>query len=44
MYTSGKPEGAIAAYLNWIMSDAGQCIIMQTGYAPVTDVSCDSSS
>jgi phosphate transport system substrate-binding protein len=43
MYTAGEPTGAIAAYLNWIMSDAGQCIIMKQGYAPATDVSCAST-
>jgi phosphate transport system substrate-binding protein len=43
MYTAGEPAGAIAAYLNWIMSDAGQCIIMKQGYAPATDVSCTSA-
>jgi len=40
MYTNGQPEGDVAAYLDWIKSDAGQCIIMKMGYAPVTDVSC----
>jgi phosphate transport system substrate-binding protein len=43
MYTAGEPTGAIAAYLDWIMSDAGQCIIMKQGYAPATDVSCAST-
>jgi phosphate transport system substrate-binding protein len=43
MYTAGEPTGAIAAYLDWIMSDAGQCIIMKQGYAPATDVSCASA-
>jgi phosphate transport system substrate-binding protein len=40
MYTNGEPEGAVAAYMNWIKSDAGQCIIMEKGYAPVSPVSC----
>ncbi|MSQ98092.1 MAG: phosphate ABC transporter substrate-binding protein [Xanthomonadales bacterium] len=45
MYTSGRPwGGAVDRYLDWIMSDAGQCIIMQQGYAPATNVGCDSSS
>jgi phosphate transport system substrate-binding protein len=43
MYTSGEPTGAIANYLQWIMSDAGQCIIMKQGYAPASNVSCDST-
>ena len=40
MYTNGQPQGAIANYLDWIKSDAGQCIIMKLGYAPVSDVTC----
>ena len=41
MYTNGEPKGAIKAYLDWIMSDAGQCILLKKGYAPVRDVKCD---
>jgi len=40
MYTNGQPTGAVAQYLDWIKSDAGQCIIMQKGYAPIRAVSC----
>lgn len=40
MYTAGEPTGAIATYLDWILSDAGQCIILDKGYAPVHAVSC----
>jgi len=40
MYTNGEPTGHIGEYLNWIKSDAGQCIIVEKGYAPVTSVSC----
>ena len=40
MYTNGQPQGAIANYIDWIKSDAGQCIIMKLGYAPVSDVTC----
>lgn len=40
MYTAGQPEGAIKKYLDWILSDAGQCIISDKGYAPVRAVSC----
>ena len=35
MYTAGQPTGAIKAYLDWILSDAGQRIILDKGYAPV---------
>jgi len=40
MYTNGQPQGAVASYLGWIKSPAGQCIIMDKGYAPASDVSC----
>jgi phosphate transport system substrate-binding protein len=40
MYTNGEPEGDIKAYLDWILSDAGQCIILEKGYAPVHNVTC----
>jgi len=41
MYTNGEPEGDIKAYMDWIMSDEGQCIILQKGYAPVRPVQCN---
>lgn len=40
MYTNGEPQGAVADYLSWIKSDAGQCIIFSKGYAPVRKVDC----
>ncbi len=40
MYTNGKPEGDIKAYMDWIMSDQGQCIILGKGYAPIRGVTC----
>jgi phosphate transport system substrate-binding protein len=40
MYTSGEPTGKIGEYLNWIKSDAGQCIILNKGYAPMKEVGC----
>jgi phosphate transport system substrate-binding protein len=40
MYTHGEPEGAVKAYLDWILSDAGQCIIQDKGYAPVRPLTC----
>jgi len=40
MYTDGEPKGEIKKYLDWIMSDIGQCILLKKGYAPVRDVSC----
>jgi len=35
MYTAGEPEGAVREYLDWILSDEGQCILVEKGYAPV---------
>lgn len=40
MYTAGDPVGAVKQYMDWIMSDAGQCIILDKGYASVRDVNC----
>ena len=40
MYTNGPPQGAIGSFLDWVLSDAGQCILLNKGYAPVRDVSC----
>ena len=40
MYTSGQPTGAVKEYLDWVLSDAGQCIIKEKGYAPVRPVDC----
>jgi len=34
MYTNGQPTGKIKAYLDWILSDEGQKIIVDKGYAP----------
>ena len=41
MYTVGEPQGHIKEYLDWVMSDTGQCIIKKKGYAPVRAVSCE---
>ncbi len=41
MYTKGQPQGAVKAYMDWILSDEGQCIILEKGYAPVRDVKCE---
>jgi phosphate transport system substrate-binding protein len=40
MYSNGDPAGHIKQYLDWVMSDAGQCIIKNKGYAPVRELSC----
>lgn len=40
MYTNGEPQGEIKKYMDWIMSDAGQCIIQNKGYAPMKSIEC----
>jgi phosphate transport system substrate-binding protein len=40
MYTNGEPTGIIGEYMNWIMSNDGQCIILNKGYAPAIAVDC----
>ena len=41
MYTNGEPQGEIKNYMDWILSDDGQCILVKKGYAPVRAVQCD---
>lgn len=40
MYTAGQPRGAVKAYVDWILSNEGQCVIRKRGYAPIEDVAC----
>ena len=40
MYTNGEPPGHFGEYLNWIKSDEVQCIILEKGYAPASEVNC----
>ncbi len=40
MYTAGRPQGAIKDYMDWILSAEGQCVILERGYAPHTEVEC----
>jgi phosphate transport system substrate-binding protein len=35
MYTAGEPQGKVKEYLDWILSDAGQRILVALEYAPV---------
>src|SRR5262249_42049383 len=34
IYTRGEPKDAVKKYLEWIQSDAGQMIVLATGYVP----------
>ncbi len=38
MYTIGEPKGAVAKYLDWIKSDAGQRVLMDRGYPPLRKI------
>lgn len=40
MYTAGEATGDVAAYLDWIMSDEGQCILVEIGYPTARAVDC----
>ena len=35
VYTLGEPQGAVKAYIDWILSDAGQKVVETTGYVPL---------
>jgi phosphate transport system substrate-binding protein len=35
MYTLGEPQGAVKDYITWILSDAGQKILEQSGYVSI---------
>jgi phosphate transport system substrate-binding protein len=35
MYTAGTPQGAVAAYLDWILSAEAQAIVAKLGFVPV---------
>ena len=41
MYTAGEPQGEVAEYLQWVLSEEGQCILLEKGYAPVRAVTCN---
>jgi len=38
MYTPGEPSSQVKKYIDWIMSDAGQKIVEQTGYVPLPKI------
>jgi phosphate transport system substrate-binding protein len=35
LYTLGEPEGAVKSYIDWILSEAGQKVVEDSGYVPV---------
>jgi ABC-type phosphate transport system substrate-binding protein len=44
IYTLGEPTGAIKEYIDWILSDAGQKIVLELGYVPVNQPATSSSA
>jgi len=34
LYTLGQPEGEVKAYIDWVLSPAGQAIVEEAGYIP----------
>lgn len=40
MYTVGEARGDVADYLNWILSDEGQCILVEIGYPTARPLTC----
>lgn len=44
IYTHGVPNEATQKYLDWIMSEAGQKIVEQTGYVPLPDAGATTHS
>ena len=38
IYTIGQPQGAILAYLEWIMGAEGQAIVKELGFVPLQGV------
>jgi len=41
MYTKTQASGDVRRYLDWVLSDEGQCILLDHSYTPVRDVSCE---
>ena len=35
VYTLGEPQGAVKSYIDWILSDAGQKVVEESGYVPL---------
>ena len=36
VYTLGEPQGAVKSYIDWILSDAGQKVVEDAGYVPLS--------
>jgi phosphate transport system substrate-binding protein len=40
MVTAGRPTGEVRQFLDWVVSEEGQCIVQEVGYAPMRPVHC----
>ena len=40
LYTNGQPEGEIKKYMDWVVSEDGQCILAERQYAPLRKLAC----
>jgi phosphate transport system substrate-binding protein len=40
MYTSGNPAGEVKTYLDWVLGETGQCIMLELGYTPAIPTQC----
>jgi phosphate transport system substrate-binding protein len=40
MYTNGQPKGEIKKYIDWVLSDEGQCVLSERKYAPLKKLAC----
>ena len=41
VYSANSPRSHVRSYLEWVLSDEGQCILKKYGYAPVRALACD---
>jgi phosphate transport system substrate-binding protein len=40
MYANEMSRGVITDYINWVLGQEGQCILLDKGYAPVRPIDC----
>ena len=44
LYTLGEPSGVLKEYVDWILSDAGQQIVLDLGYVPLKSGSAETAA
>ncbi|MGB5390140.1 MAG: substrate-binding domain-containing protein, partial [Thermoanaerobaculia bacterium] len=40
MVTRGRPQGVVGEYMAWVLSDVGQCVLEDVGYATARPLTC----